>query len=506
MAKISQLPDLVAPTGRERVPVVTEDGTTMGAALADLATAAVEDVVAPIRDTVSKEPRRPALGAWMLRDAAGRVAMILSRDGRRLKMLGGSVASPVSRHSSWGVTDALGNLALRLSRDGRKLQMLGGSIRSPTPSRHTAWAISDMLGRIAVRLSRDGRKLQVPGWSLEVAGGTSILRGADGGEVLRKEGGKPPVLAGQRASSGLPGYIDTAAPGATLPRPLLPDMTRWAAWGSSTIEGLHIDLAALAAEFGATFYAGGKGGEQSWHCAARSGARPALVTIAGGQVPASGAVDVAVSNIPAEANNAALAPFPGTLGGVGGTLSFVAGTFRFNRTAAGAAVPIAADTPFIPDAALTQRDAVAVLQPGKNDVTMLGEVAGVIERTAMIYDYLSPFAKCCLVLGLHVDRGEDAGSAQYARIASINMAWAARYGRAFVDLGGWLRGNRMFGATVWEITGIAPTQADTDAMTLGRLPPSLAADAAHMNTAAYSSVRWLLRQQVKSLLWYGATA
>ena len=294
-------------------------------------------------------------------------------------------------------------------------------------------------------------------------------------------------------------YADTVySRGAEL-FPVRTDSRRVAGWGSSSMERLDPWLGPLFAGLGAAYYAGGKGAELAEHTAARMGARPALVTVPGGVIPASGAVDIAVSNMQV---SSFLRSYPGTLAGVPGTLAHKAngtpaGTLTFTRTTAGTAVRVDPETPFIPTAD-SYRDAVTLLWIGKNNLGVIGAEKTLVEITNQCFDWLAPFSKRCLVFGHFLDTGTPADSREREQQRIINAALKARYGRLYVDIDAWATGPQ-----VWKDTGITPTQADIDAQQLGCLPPSISEDAAHFSAAVYDVIaRKLVAPRLVELNWY----
>lgn len=273
--------------------------------------------------------------------------------------------------------------------------------------------------------------------------------------------------------------------------PVLPNRLQWAGWGSSTI-AQFLEIPQIAAGYGATYYNGGQGSELSTHTAARLGSTMALVS---GTIAASGASQVAVSNVtPSQFFKATT----GSLGGVQGTLTASDTTWTFTRTAAGAEVVLAADTPFRPDMGLLHRADVTILNMGKNDINASLPVDPVIARCDAAFDWLSPLVKRVIFMGQFGNVGTAAGSYAAVSLAKMNQSAKARYGRQFFDLGGYLASSQ-----VWTDTGITPTSQDLAEQTLGNLPPSLSSDnAAHMNATARAAVAVKINQLIQALGWY----
>ncbi len=278
--------------------------------------------------------------------------------------------------------------------------------------------------------------------------------------------------------------------------PVLPNMQQWAGWGSSTIAQFS-EMSALAAEFGASYYNGGQGSEWSTHIAARLGSIPARLTVPSGSIPAE-----AGYALPVTCNNVQAASYfrntDGYLSGVKGTLKATDSGFTFTRWTTGAVVAVASEQPFIPVDGPLHRADVTFLNPGKNDIQSNQPAEDVIRRTDASYEWLSPLVKRVIVIGQFVNTNTPAGGVVATRLAAINQHLAARYGRQFFDLGGYLTS-----AQIWIDTGVTPTATDLAQQAIGNIPPSLAAaDGAHMLPVARAAVALKLKALVISLGWY----
>jgi hypothetical protein len=278
--------------------------------------------------------------------------------------------------------------------------------------------------------------------------------------------------------------------------PVLPNMQQWAGWGSSTIAQFS-ELTALAAEFGASYYNGGQGSESSTHGAARLGAVPALLTVAGGVIPAGAGSAIAVS-----CSNVAAASYfratDGYLNGVKGQLTASDTTFTFTRSEAGAAVTTVGELPFIPVDGPLHRADVTFLNLGKNDIQLNMSPTDVIKRIDVSFDWMAPLVKRVIVIGQFSNVGTASGSTNMTSLAQINTHCRQRYGRQFFDLGAYLAGSQ-----VWIDTGLTPNAEDLAQQALGNIPPSLTSDnVAHMNSTARAAVALKLKAMIVSLGWY----
>ena len=192
-----------------------------------------------------------------------------------------------------------------------------------------------------------------------------------------------------------------------------------------------------------------------------------------------------------------LKAFPGTLAGVAGTLSSTAASLVFTRAADGDAVAVPAGTPFIPTVGPQYRDAVNILNIGKNDIGSAGADTMIIEKTAEAFTWMSPLIKRIVVMGHAVNRDTADDSPGRAQIMTINAAFARAYRGLYFDLQSY-----MISPQIWIDSGVTPTQADLDAQARGNKPPSLSLDDLHFNNAGDAAVAKALRRFVVALGWY----
>lgn len=274
-------------------------------------------------------------------------------------------------------------------------------------------------------------------------------------------------------------------------RPVYADAGNMTCWGSSSMQGLIPHLAPLLSAI--TVHNEGKGGEWSQHIGARMGAIPALLTVSGDEIPASGSVQVTASNVPPLA---LMKDFAGTINGVHGTLSSDGTTQTFTRTSPGGAAPVVAGTPFISEVGNDSRQHTTMLWPGKNNLKTVGASALVIEQTEKMFAWLSPLVKRCLVLTHFVDSDQSPGSLQYSQVAQVNADYLARYGPLCVDVNAYI-----LSPQVWADTGITPTAADLQMQADGIKATSLSSDNLHLNDAAEVAVAGFVRQHLQNLQW-----
>lgn len=380
------------------------------------------------------------------------------------------------------------------------------------------WVIDHLVRRMEAPLGVAG---VISGLAAEVSARTGIARlGSAPGLAIAVIDPQERLtwLAASAADGGMPGWVaehvaervspylslsdasilstDRALVGGAVV-PILPDMTRMAGWGSSTMEYMGAEVAAEMAALGVAYYNGGDAGVRAEHTLAQLGSHPALITIAGGSIPASGPVDVTASNVRA---SSLLKAFSGTLAGVAGTLSSTASSLVFTRSADGDPVVVPSGTPFIPTVGPQYRDAVTILNIGKNDIGSAGADTMIIEKTAEAFAWMSPLVKRIVVMGHAVNRDTAADSPGRTQILNVDRAFAETYKELHFSLQ-----NYMTSPQIWIDAEITPTQADLDAQAMGNKAPSLSLDDLHFNAAGDRAIAKALRRFVISRGWYKET-
>lgn len=267
----------------------------------------------------------------------------------------------------------------------------------------------------------------------------------------------------------------------------------WSGWGSSTIDE-WVELGNIAAQFGATYYNGGNGATELHHNLAQMGARPALLLPQGGEIPASGAVVVACSNVTPVA---AFKATTGSLAGVSGTLTCSATEWTFTRSAAGSAVAVSAETPFIPTNGLLHRGDLWLMNQGKNNINNNWPMDLTIALHKLAYNWNSAYNKRVIVM-THFGHTGNQSPSHTAKCKQLNDFINATYGGHVFNLAGYL-----CSAEIWADTGITPTAADLQNQAAGCLPGSLSRDnAAHMNSKARTAAANKLKAQLINMGWF----
>lgn len=276
--------------------------------------------------------------------------------------------------------------------------------------------------------------------------------------------------------------------------PVFPDTANITTWGSSSIDRITGALEVALVGTGTTLHNEGVGGELIEEHAARLGSTPALITIPGGSIPASGTIAVT------SPMRAVLKPYTGTLAGVPGTLGWpgqVHGQLTFTRTGSGDVTAVPAGTPFIPDIGMASRNHVTFLWAGKSDLAEVGKVNYVVTETNKMFDFLTPMVKRALVLGHFINSDRSPANLEHVQATAVNAAYKARYGDLYVDVAGYLASPQ-----VWIDTGITPTATDLTQQANGVKPVSLSSDNGHLNAAGYTAVAKLIFGRLSALGWY----
>jgi lysophospholipase L1-like esterase len=251
-----------------------------------------------------------------------------------------------------------------------------------------------------------------------------------------------------------------------------------AAWGDSLTSGIGADAGQsypeqLGARLNRGVFNGGVSGQTSDQIAARQGGAPALLSLPGDLLPASGSVLVQ------DASTVPVAPGPdgvlrGELLGVRGKLELEDGSFtqmRFTREQAGTPQDVPPRTAFAPDTEGRERQ-INVFWVGHNNFY---DPQAVIADIGHCIDFLD--SDRFIILSLLNTGNEPPGSDPYLRKAQINDALAARYPDRYLDV------RRIL------VEQYDPERADDVADHANDAPPaSLRSDDEHLNAAGYTVV------------------
>lgn len=281
-------------------------------------------------------------------------------------------------------------------------------------------------------------------------------------------------------------------------------MTAGSGGGGTTISSV------VASLLGRTVNNRGIGGQNSAAIATRQGALPMLVTVTGDQIPASGPVTLTARSQTPITNQGA-SSFTGTLAGVAGTLAASTSdggatyTYTFTRTTAGSAVACPANSQFVFDFAVADRDDTVVIWSGRNDGrNTRAEQIAIRNNILAMHSYLSPQIKRSLVLpifnGRAVSTGggayEPSGSAGYNNIIATNQELARTLGPAFLaDARDYMVRFAIYDA------GLTPTADDLSDIAADCVPRQLMSDNVHGTAAFYTQLGGYIARQITARGW-----
>ena len=254
------------------------------------------------------------------------------------------------------------------------------------------------------------------------------------------------------------------------------DTTRLAIWGSSSAQRLGTPLSAGLAAHGLTDrYLGGMPSERSEHTLGRMGAVPFILdaTI---QAVADTDVPVVLRGVTTAGSFA----IPGRFGGVRGTLRMTSGIGFYFKSEESVTIPAGAE--FTPDA-VEWRDAMQILNIGKNNLASGQTAQSAIEATVTAADYSRTLGDLYLVMGHFLDTAWQTTYTAYQNTLVVNAELKDRYGSRFLDLEAFTSS-----PDLWDLAGITPTPEDLQAQANRLLPPSVAADPSHMTPYGYELV------------------
>lgn len=206
--------------------------------------------------------------------------------------------------------------------------------------------------------------------------------------------------------------------------------------------------------------------------AVRQGGLRPQVTLSGGRIPAKSTAPIHVDTISptdgwSQYEHAGSLKMHGVLAGVPGTLEHMRNPgvddFSFTPDAAvDVAVPIPVGSTFSGTDGVDYRGCFDVIWAGANN---WAQPAAITRDIASMVSALSTPPRY-LIIGY---------------LPATSDALAKTYGSRFVDLRGWLTSDGLAAA------GVAPTPADTEAVSAGAMPPSLTVDGTHLTQAAYTA-------------------
>ncbi|NQX26828.1 hypothetical protein HQQ81_05615 [Microbacteriaceae bacterium VKM Ac-2854] len=274
-----------------------------------------------------------------------------------------------------------------------------------------------------------------------------------------------------------------------------------AVWGdsmSTAYQGGVNQTTAIASLLGVTGLDRGRSSDTPEGISMRMGARPFRVTVAGGSIPASGAV---TATIPAQGElwGTPAYSYVGTIATTAGVQVPViirkpenAQTFTIEQSGATSAVDVRPGARFSPD---TSVDAAhpALFWVGRNRAS-----TATASVRLMLAAHRDPLRRR-LVLPIFNNSAEPSGSSGYTSIMATNAETEALEPAAFFDH------RRALIANGLAIAGIAPTAADTEAINADVIPPSLSYETTgtrtHLNAAGRNALARIVTDEIRARRW-----
>jgi len=258
------------------------------------------------------------------------------------------------------------------------------------------------------------------------------------------------------------------------------------------------------------------GGEPSVGIAARQGGNPYLFLPVGGVIPASGGVDVTLSNASGGSSWPMLQGPSTYLGnlqvgavktpGVFSVIRDPAATqyyhhagdrYVFTRSLAGSSIPLVRPAPFYLDTAEAIRDDVVIYWAGRNNLWAPDQI--MTDLQAMIL-HQTPIDKRFLIIGElnSTTETETPLTNGATEVLEINDRYRALWGRRYIDLRGYLLAYGLSDA------GLTPTAQDLDELAAGTVPTSLRnpGDTLHLNPAGSTVLASLITLRLQEMGWY----
>ncbi|WP_032380954.1 hypothetical protein [Rhodococcoides fascians] len=263
----------------------------------------------------------------------------------------------------------------------------------------------------------------------------------------------------------------------------------WAHWGDSmTSAGSSGNwVTKLAAVTGRSHYNGGVGGQSIAQIASRQGGIPALCTVAGNSIPASGSIAVTtISRTPVDPNGSIV----GVLAGVAGTLTRDSGMgHSFTRTAAGSVTAVPAATPFVTSVSTANRDRKFTIAVGRNGFKGVDPASIVAGIRAMREFQTHPQGFVFEVPPWSTEPLPAASGSFREQLNTLNSMIKAAFPAEYFNGFELLRTS-----TAARAAGITFTSDDQTDITNGVTPRSLRSDEGHLNDLGGTALLYFLQK------------
>lgn len=217
----------------------------------------------------------------------------------------------------------------------------------------------------------------------------------------------------------------------------------------------------------------GRSGQLSAEIVARQGGVPAILTVTGNSIPASGSIAVTSRSVDifkyggSVNGSATFNSQTGTLAGVHGTYANDgAGNHTFTRNDAGSATPVPIGSEFIPDIAVSAAPAVNFLCAGTNDPVGTS-IDAILFNTLAARQYTEANGGLMMVASVIGRLRGSPDDTDQSDIILLNQKLKAAHGRYYLDF--------LTPPTTAEMTavGYTPTSTDTADIAAGYWPTGL---------------------------------
>lgn len=224
----------------------------------------------------------------------------------------------------------------------------------------------------------------------------------------------------------------------------------------------------------ATIIRGGQGGQSSTQIAARAGARPTLISLADGAIPAKGRASISEISPRLLSSSAKSGEIEGTLAGVPGQVSRDADDKYFFVASRGEnAAKIAPKSLFVPNTQ-AERACTLVLWAGHINVSAPSTVLADIDSIVAAHDKAGGRF---LVLSLLLSANYGPGGSFEKSTLRINDLLARKYKDHFIDI------RRALIEQAAQDESVAIDDSDRKAFARGIVPAALRQDHIHLNSA-----------------------
>jgi len=239
-------------------------------------------------------------------------------------------------------------------------------------------------------------------------------------------------------------------------------------------------------------------GMTSTQIASKFGAKPPLLTLTEGLIPAEGDANInstEFSNLSSKSNYGKL-KYTGTLAGIQGTLSVSwnptepekAGVTAFKRDSPGKVLPVGNAIPFIIDQEKWKRN-VIVIWSGRNDILSQFSNETIIANIDFMVKSIGANEKF-VVLGVTDASFEPPDSQGYQQILSLNKNLSDKYSGHWIDI-----------RNVLVKSYNSSLSLDVEAFNTGKIAPSLLIDGLHLNDSCNKIVSEAVYDFIKGKNW-----